>query len=339
MKKIKLGVVYGGTSTEHEVSIKSATSVIENLDKEKYEIFDIYIDKQGNWFYNKKEPIENICKFLKKLDVVFPVLHGIGGEDGTIQGLFEMLGIPYVGVGVLGSANGMDKVYSKIIFEKAKILQAKYIYIKKIENEYIYITEDFEEEKVTLEEVAKKALKEIKFPMFIKPSNSGSSVGIKKVHNLEELKEAIQYAAKFDKKILIEENIIGREIECAVLGNKEPKASCVGEILPADEFYSYDAKYNNVESKTKIPATISEDMQNKVKKLAIKAYKSLDCKGLARVDFFVNEETKKIYINEINTMPGFTQISMYSKLWEYSGLKYSKLLDELINLALEEVKK
>lgn len=336
MNKLKLGIIYGGISTEHEVSIKSAKSVIENLNKEKYEVFDVYIDKQGNWFNNRKEPIENICKFLKKLDVVFPVLHGIGGEDGTIQGLFEMLGIPYVGVGVLGSANGMDKVYSKIIFERAKIPQAQYVYIKKTENEYIYIKEDFEERKGTVEEVAQKVSQKIKFPMFVKPSNSGSSVGILKAHDLEELKEAIQYASEFDKKILVEENIFGREIECAVLGNSEPKASCIGEIFAADEFYSYDAKYNNAESKTKIPVDISEELENEVRRLAVKAYKSLDCKGLSRVDFFVNEETKKVYINEINTMPGFTQISMYPKLWEHSGLKYSDLLDELIKLALEK---
>lgn len=336
MNKLNLGIIYGGISTEHEVSIKSATSVIENLNKEKYEIFDIYIDKKGNWFKNnQKENIENVCEFLKKLDVVFPVLHGVGGEDGTIQGLFEMLQIPYVGVGVLAAANGMDKVYSKIIFEKAKIPQAKYIYIQKIGNNYVYIKDDFEEEKCTIEEVTNKVLKKLEFPMFVKPSNSGSSVGIRKAHNIKELKEAIKYAAEFDRKILIEENIIGREIECAVLGNNEPKASCIGEILAADEFYSYDAKYNNIESKTKIPVDIDRKLENKIRKLAVKAYKSLDCKGLARVDFFVNEETKKIYINEINTMPGFTQISMYPKLWEYSGVNYSDLLDKLIEFALE----
>ena len=171
--------------------------------------------------------------------------------------------------------------------------------------------------------------------MFVKPSNSGSSVGIRKVHDLAELQEAIKYAAEFDKKILVEENIEGREIECAVLGNNEPKASCIGEIKAADDFYSYDAKYNNTESKTEIPKDISKQLQEKVRMLAIKAYKALDCKGLSRVDFFVNTETEKIYINEINTMPGFTKISMYPKLWEYSGLPYSDLLDELIKLALE----
>ena len=335
MSKIKLGVVYGGISTEHEVSIKSAKSVIENLNKDKYEIFEIYIEKNGNWFNSKKEPLENISQFLKNLDVVFPVLHGIGGEDGSIQGFLEMLGVLYVGAGILSSANGMDKVYSKIIFEKAKIPQAKYVYIKNSGDNYTYVSDDFEEKTGTIKEISEIVTQKIKFPMFVKPSNSGSSVGIRKVHDLAELQEAIKYAAEFDKKILVEENIEGREIECAVLGNNEPKASCIGEIKAADDFYSYDAKYNNTESKTEIPKDIPKQLQEKVRALAIKAYKALDCKGLSRVDFFINTETEKIYINEINTMPGFTKISMYPKLWEYSGLPYSDLLDELIKLALE----
>lgn len=335
MSKIKLGVVYGGISTEHEVSIKSAKSVIENLNKDKYEIFEIYIEKNGNWFNSKKEPLENISQFLKNLDVVFPVLHGIGGEDGSIQGFLEMLGVPYVGAGILSSANGMDKVYSKIIFEKAKIPQAKYVYIKNSGDNYTYVSDDFEEKTGIIKEISEIVTQKIKFPMFVKPSNSGSSVGIRKVHDLAELQEAIKYAAEFDKKILVEENIEGREIECAVLGNNEPKASCIGEIKAADDFYSYDAKYNNTESKTEIPKDIPKQLQEKVRALAIKAYKALDCKGLSRVDFFINTETEKIYINEINTMPGFTKISMYPKLWEYSGLPYSDLLDELIKLALE----
>ena len=335
MSKIKLGVVYGGISTEHEVSIKSAKSVIEHLNKDKYEIFEIYIEKNGNWFNSKKEPLENISQFLKNLDVVFPVLHGIGGEDGSIQGFLEMLGVPYVGAGILSSANGMDKVYSKIIFEKAKIPQAKYVYIKNSGDNYTYVSDDFEEKTGTIKEISEIVTQKIKFPMFVKPSNSGSSVGIRKVHDLAELQEAIKYAAEFDKKILVEENIEGREIECAVLGNNEPKASCIGEIKAADDFYSYDAKYNNTESKTEIPKDIPKQLQEKVRALAIKAYKALDCKGLSRVDFFINTETGKIYINEINTMPGFTKISMYPKLWEYSGLPYSDLLDELIKLALE----
>lgn len=333
---IKLGIIYGGMSTEHEVSVTSARSVISNLNKNKYEISEIFITKEGKWENNQGKQIENIFTYLKNFDVVFPVLHGLYGEDGTIQGLLEMLKVPYVGVGVLGSAVGMDKVYAKIVFEKAKILQAKYVYVKKQQDEYVYISEDFEEVKLPLKDICKKINEKIEFPMFVKPSNSGSSVGINKAHNIEELEEYIQYAGKFDTKILIEENINGREIECAVLGNTLPKASCIGEILPADEFYSYDAKYKNAESKTQIPANISKELSEKIRKIAIKAYKALDCKGLSRVDFFIEKETEKIYINEINTMPGFTKISMYPKLWEHSGIKYSELLDKLINLALEK---
>lgn len=334
---IKLGIVYGGMSSEHEVSIESAKSVIDNLDKERYEIYEIFINKNGEWLNKAKEKIQDIFTYLKNLDVVFPVLHGMYGEDGTIQGLFEMLKVPYVGAGVLASANGMDKVYSKIIFEKAKIMQAPYIYIKYNKNDkYTYFTENFEEMEQDVEQIAEMVTKKIEFPMFIKPSNSGSSVGIKKAHNFEELVEAIKYATKYDKKVLIEKGINGREIECAVLGNDKPKASAIGEILPADEFYSYEAKYQNSESKTQIPKDISKEKEDEIKNIAIKAYKALDCKGLSRVDFFVEKDTEKVYINEINTMPGFTKISMYPKLWEYSGLKYSDLLDRLIELAMEE---
>lgn len=333
---IKLGIIYGGMSTEHEVSVTSAKSVIKNLNKEKYEINEIYITKEGEWQNKEGQQIENIFKTLKNFDVVFPVLHGLYGEDGTIQGLLEMLKVPYVGVGVLGSSVGMDKVYTKIIFDKAKIPQAKYVYIKKKKEGYTYVQEDFEDLDLPLKEICIKINKKIEFPMFVKPSNSGSSVGINKAHNIEELEEYIKYAGKFDTKILVEENIDAQELECAVLGNENPKASCTGEILPADEFYSYDAKYKNSESKTQIPANISKETENEIRRLAIKAYKSLDCKGLSRVDFFVEKKTGKIYINEINTMPGFTSISMYPKLWEHSGLKYSELLDQLINLALEK---
>ena len=333
---IKLGIIYGGMSTEHEVSITSAKSVISNLNKEKYEIQEIYITKEGNWLNKEGILIENIFTYLKSFDVIFPVLHGLYGEDGTIQGLLEILKVPYVGVGVLGSAVGMDKVYTKIVFEKAKIPQARYAYVRKKQDGYVYILENFEEIELPLKEICKKINEKIDFPMFVKPSNSGSSVGINKAHNIEELEKYIEYASDFDTKVLVEENINGREIECAVLGNENPEASCIGEVLSADEFYSYDAKYNNAESKTQIPAEISEEISNKVRDLAIKAYKSLDCKGLSRVDFFVEKETEKIYINEINTMPGFTSISMYPKLWQNSGLKYGELLDELIRLALEK---
>lgn len=347
MEKIKLGVIFGGTSTEHEVSIVSGTSVIKNLNKEKYEIYPIYINKNGEWFkytYQNqvfqvgdeiigKERIENIFEYLKKLDKVFPVLHGLGGEDGTIQGLLELLKIPYVGTRVLGSSICMDKAYTKIIFEKAEIPQAEYVYIRKNEDDYIFIEKDFTEEKCDIYELIQKITEKIEFPMFIKPSNSGSSVGINRANNALELAKAIEYASNYDNKILIEEKINGREIECAVLGNEEVEASCLGEILAAEEFYTFSAKYQNQESKTVMPADLPENLSNEVRNLAKKAYKAADCKGLSRVDFFVDDKNNKIYINEINTMPGFTQISMYPKLWEKSGMKYTELLDKLISLA------
>lgn len=347
MEKIKLGVIFGGTSTEHEVSIVSGTSVIKNLNKEKYEIYPIYINKNGEWFkytYQNqefkvgdeiigKERIENIFEYLKKLDKVFPVLHGLGGEDGTIQGLLELLKIPYVGTRVLGSSICMDKAYTKLIFEKAAIPQAEYVYIRKNEDDYIFIEKDFTEEKCDIYELIQKITEKIEFPMFIKPSNSGSSVGINRANNALELAKAIEYASNYDNKILIEEKINGREIECAVLGNEEVEASCLGEILAAEEFYTFSAKYQNQESKTVMPADLPENLSNEVRNLAKKAYKAADCKGLSRVDFFVDDKNNKIYINEINTMPGFTQISIYPKLWEKSGMKYTELLDKLISLA------
>lgn len=347
MEKIKLGVIFGGTSTEHEVSIVSGTSVIKNLNKEKYEIYPIYINKSGEWFkytYQNqefkvgdeiigKEKIENIFEYLKKLDKVFPVLHGLRGEDGTIQGLLELLKIPYVGTRVLGSSICMDKAYTKLIFEKAEIPQAEYVYIRKNEDDYIFIEKDFTEEKCDIYELIQKITEKIEFPMFIKPSNSGSSVGINRANNALELAKAIEYASNYDNKILIEEKINGREIECAVLGNEEVEASCLGEILAAEEFYTFSAKYQNQESKTVMPADLPENLSNEVRNLAKKAYKAADCKGLSRVDFFVDDKNNKIYINEINTIPGFTQISMYPKLWEKSGMKYTELLDKLISLA------
>lgn len=350
MSKKKLGVIFGGMSTENEVSVVSANSVLNNLDKEKYEIYPIYIDKDGEWWeykednnnrewgqeVEKKEKIENIIKYLKDLDVMFPVLHGLYGEDGTIQGLFELLKKPYVGCGVLASSVGMDKVYTKVVFEKAGLNQANYEYIRKFEDKYIYVDKQFNEKILGLEETVKEISKNLTFPMFIKPSNSGSSVGINKAKNEKELEEYLKYAAKFDNKVLIEEGIEGREVECAVLGNEEVVASCVGEIKPAEEFYSYDAKYKNEESKTEIPANIPEDISNEIKKQAIKAFKAIDGKGLSRVDFFVEKNTNKIYINEINTLPGFTSISMYPKLFEESGITYKELLNKLIELALEE---
>lgn len=327
---MKLAVIFGGVSTEHDVSVVSGTSVISKLDKEKYDILPIYIDKNGVWYkYTKNineieitkiggklqnlEKIDNIIEALKKQDVIFPVLHGLYGEDGTIQGLFEMIKIPYVGCKVLASSLAMDKVYAKIIIEKTGIKQTKSEYIRKFKNNYIYIDKNFNEKICKIDEICKIMETNLKYPMFVKPSNSGSSVGVNRADTKEELKRGIEYASKFDKKILIEQGIIGHEVECAVLGNEEIISSDVGEIKAADEFYSFDAKYKNQESKTLIPAEISKETRDKIRKMAEKAFKAIDGKGLSRVDFFVEDETNEIYLNEINTMPGFTRNKHVSK--------------------------
>ena len=350
MEKIKVGIIFGGMSTENEVSVVSAGSILGNIDRKKYEVFPIYINKDGKWYRYIEDgrkrvlgekveniiEIENIVEYLQKLDVVFPVLHGLYGEDGTIQGLFELLKIPYVGCKVLASSVGMDKVYTKIVFEKAGLNQTPYEYVRKYKENYIYVDKNFNESIMDIKEVAKNIVKDLEFPMFIKPSNSGSSVGVKKAENEKELIENIEYAASFDNKVLIEQGINGREIECAVLGNEEVIASCVGEIKAADEFYSYDAKYKNEESRTEIPAELPKEISDKIRKQAIKAFKAIDGKGLSRVDFFVEDKTNKIIINEINTMPGFTDISMYPKMFEKSGISYKELITRLIELALEK---
>ena len=346
--KLKLGLIFGGMSTENEVSVMSANSILKNLDKTKYDVFPIYISKNGEWYqYNNLEnieisedmchmkKIENITEYLQKLDVLFPVLHGAYGEDGSIQGLFEMLKKPYVGCGVLASTIGMEIVYSKIIFDREYICLAQYIYLKKYKDKYKYIDKEFKRKILTLDESIDLVDKELGFPVFTKPSNSGSSVGVNKAENKEELKKYIQYAGEFDKKILVEKEIRGKEVECAVLGNDDVIASCVGEIKPADKFYSYRAKYQNKDSQITIPANLDEEVSNKIKKLAVKAFEAIDGKGLSRVDFFVEDKTNQIYINEINTLPGFTSISMYPKLFEAEGIQYNELLDKLIDLAQE----
>ena len=334
MKKIKLGIIYGGLSTEHEVSINSAKSIIDNIDKDKYEIYKIYIDKKGNW-YKEDNKIDNVFDYLRNLDVIFPVLHGLYGEDGTIEGLFELLGVPYVGCNVLSSSICMDKIYTKMILDKIGIDTAKYIYVKKVKDKYIYINNTFEEKELSLEEISLLVEDSLSFPVFVKPSRSGSSIGINKAHNKEELIKYTKYASGFDSKILIEENIIGRELECAILGNALVEASPIGEILPKGEFYSYNAKYID-DSETLIPNDIDKIVYDKIRSIAVKAYKALDCRGLSRVDFFLEKDTNRIILNEINTMPGFTTISMYPKLWESIGISYKELLDKLINLALEK---
>ena len=328
---IKIAVIYGGMSTEHDVSIVSAKNVIDNLNIGKYDITRIEIAPNGEWLSNGKK-IKNVVETLKKMDVVFPVLHGLYGEDGTIQGMLELLKVPYVGCKVLASSVCMDKVYTKYIMKNAKINQAEYIYIK---NESTYVDDELEEIELQNDEIIKLVEKKLKFPVFVKPSNSGSSVGVTKANNGPELIKSIQIASQYDRKILIERAVSGKEVECAVLGNDKVKASSVGEIKSAEDFYTYDAKYKNSESKTIIPADLPKDLIDEIRRTAIKAFKAVDGSGLARVDFFIEDESNKVYLNEINTMPGFTDISMYPKLWEHEGLKYSELIDELIKLALE----
>ncbi len=353
MSKTKVAVIFGGISTEHDVSVVSGTSVIEKLNKDQYEIYPTYIHTDGEWYVYTKpveeikvitigtkleelKPVDNIIEYLKQVDIAFPVLHGLGGEDGSIQGLFKMLNLPYVGCGILASSVGMDKVYAKIIFEKAGIPQTKHVYLKVNNNEYTYVEPNFDEKKMGLSNIVEKIDATLCYPMFVKPSNSGSSVGVKKAMNQKELEEAIQYAAKFDTKILVEQGILGREVECAVLGNDEVISSPVGEVLSAEDFYSFDAKYTNQESKTVIPADIDKEISNEIRDLAIKAFKAIDGKGLSRVDFFVENKTNKIYVNEINTLPGFTTISMYPKLFEQIGITYPELLDRLIQLEMKK---
>lgn len=348
----KIAVIFGGKSTEHDVSVLSASSVISNLDKEKYEIYPIYIDKSGEFYkFNKKIKdikilkndveitdlikIDNIIEYLKDKDVIFPVLHGMYGEDGSIQGLFELIGKKYVGCHTLASSLCMDKVYTKIVLGASNINQAKSMYIKKYNDKYMYIGDNFNIEILDNNTIDKVVSDYLKYPVFIKPSNSGSSVGVNKANNISELIKYLDEAFLYDSKVLIEEAIIGREVECAVLGNENPVASTIGEVLSSDEFYSYNAKYMNKESKTVIPANLDEDIINKIRKIAIKAYMACDCKGLSRVDFFIEKDSNRIILNEINTLPGFTEISMYPKLMQNYGFSYQKLLDKLIDLALE----
>lgn len=347
MDKMNVCVIMGGRSSEHEVSLVSGTSVIEHLDKEKYNIFPIYIDKEGIWYKYIKpineiktinvgeklqeiEKLENVVETLKQMDIVFPVLHGLYGEDGTVQGFLELLNVKYVGCKVLASSVSMDKVYTKALLEIAEIPQAKYIYLKQKNDKYFYINNKFDEQEINEEEICNLVEERLGYPVFVKPSNSGSSVGINKSKNREELIQHINCAAQFDNKILIEEKVDGREIECAVLGVDEIEASGIGEIISGEEFYSFDAKYKDKGSKTVFPTDIETEKVETIRNLAIKVFKVVDGNGLARVDFFIRKSDGKILVNEINTMPGFTTISMYPKLWDKSGISYSRLLDILI---------
>jgi len=384
MEKLRVGILFGGRSGEHEVSLLSAASVLNAIDKEKYDVVPIGITKEGRWltaehaenllagklqieprnlragdpdmtepaavlhrgeaavfppepvhrdkglvpFQTDASPLRRASDRAINVDVIFPVLHGTFGEDGTIQGLLELADIPYVGAGVLGSAAGMDKDIMKSLFMAAGIPIVKHVSI---------LRSAWENDPKKIEKLVSSKLK---YPVFVKPANLGSSVGISKAHDRKELGSAIEEAARFDRKIVIEEGVGGkkqkaREIECSVLGNDQAEASIPGEIVPIKEFYDYNAKYLEEGSKLIIPAKLTKAQTRKVQEMAMQAFKAVDCSGLARVDFLMDPKNGKIYLNEINTMPGFTSISMYPKLWAASGLEYSDLIDRLIQLAIE----
>jgi D-alanine-D-alanine ligase len=383
MEKLRIGILFGGRSGEHEVSLLSAASVLNAIDKDKYDVVPIGITKDGRWLTAEHAenlltgklvleprnlragdpdntasaavlargeavvvppepvhrqsglvPFQTDAALMRRasdrainVDVIFPVLHGTFGEDGTIQGLLELADIPYVGAGVLGSAAGMDKDIMKSLFIAAGIPIVKHVTI---------LRSAWENDPKKVE----KQVGKLKYPVFVKPANLGSSVGISKAHNKKELGPAIEEAAKFDRKIVIEQGVGGtkekaREIECSVLGNDDPVASVPGEIVPGKEFYDYTAKYVDEGSQLIIPAKLTKSETKKVQALAVAAFNAVDCSGLARVDFLMDPKTRKIYLNEINTMPGFTSISMYPKLWAATGLPYSDLIDKLIQLGIE----
>ncbi len=380
MKKLRVGILFGGRSGEHEISLLSAASVLQALDKDKYEVVPIGITKEGRWVSQahaerllkgeqlsqdgarhlragdpaatpgaavlaKGESVivppvpssDSLVPFERErqgteqginVDVIFPVLHGTFGEDGTIQGLLELADIPYVGAGVLGSSAGMDKDIMKSLFAAAGLPIVKHV---------TFLRSQWEKDP---KQVVRKIEKKLKYPLFVKPANLGSSVGISKAHNRKELAPAIETAAAYDRKIVIEQGVGGkkskaRELECSVLGNDEPRASIAGEIVPSAEFYDYSAKYLEEGSQLLIPAKITRKQMKHLQEMAIAAFQAVDCSGLARVDFLMDPKSGKIYLNEINTMPGFTSISMYPKLWAASGIEYPELIDRLVQLGLE----
>jgi D-alanine-D-alanine ligase len=367
-KKLRVGILFGGRSGEHEVSILSAASILNAIDRTKYEVIPIGITKQGQWLTSSEahrllagdaKPAPILLKTPKaksvqlaastdvaqqngplaqSLDVIFPVLHGTFGEDGTIQGLFELADIAYVGSGVLGSATGMDKSAMKQLFAAAGLPQTPHVNLLR------------SEWKADPKRCTKLIEKNLTYPVFVKPANLGSSVGISKVHGRSELAPAMDLAASYDRKLIIEQGVGGpgakpRELEVSVLGNDSPVASVVGEIIPGSEFYDYNAKYHSNTSVPIIPAQLSKSESKQIRKMALAAFRACDCAGLARVDFLMEPAVKakknkkaksaRIYLNEINTMPGFTSISMYPKLWEATGVPYKQLIDRLITLAVE----
>ena len=351
-QKIRVGILFGGRSGEHDVSLQSAASVIKALDPAKYEIVPIGITREGQWRVGSGavQPLPQVLEIgdpvapsvdpsgpkllplgrsapapnsRPEVDVVFPVLHGTFGEDGTVQGLLELADIPYVGAGVLASAAGMDKDVMKRLFRDAGLPVVPWELVRRA---------DWEKNPAA---ARKRIETKLRYPLFVKPVNLGSSVGISKVHSRRELPAAMDLAAQYDRKILVENGIDAREIECSVLGNDSPQASLPGEVISINEFYDYEAKYIKEGSDLIIPASLTAWQTKRVQEVAVRAFQAIDCAGMGRVDFLLDRKTGKVYLNEINTIPGFTSISMYPKMWEASGVPYSQLLDRLIALALE----
>ena len=311
--KPKVAIIYGGRSGEHEISVRSAKSILGAINREKYEVREIFITAEGKW---EPQPILPEPGANPDIDVAFPVLHGTFGEDGAIQGLLEMSDIPYVGSGVLGSAAAMDKEITKRLCQERGVPVVEWVTLWRSALD------------------ASKVERSFSYPVFVKPANLGSSVGISKARDGQELNAAMKLASSYDRKIIVERAIIGRELECAVIGNQDPAASMPCEILPSQEFYDYDDKYLLNATRFQLPAEIDPDMVERIQKLAIASFKAVGCEGMARVDFLLENDTGLLYLNEINTIPGFTSISMYPKMWGHSGIPYSELIDRLIDLAL-----
>jgi len=342
--KLRVGVIFGGRSGEHEVSIASAASIFKHLDRSRYDPVPIRIEKDGRWALTSKAPTAiSAAEVLKQsstealqtieptaavspsgIDVVFPVLHGTNGEDGTIQGLLELANVPYVGCGVLGSAAGMDKAVMKKLFTVAGLPVGPYV---------VALRHEWDRDPAGIRQ---RVRDELRYPVFVKPANLGSSVGISKAKADADFNAAMELALQFDRKVVIEAAVPNaREIECAVLGNDDPEASLPGEVIPSREFYDYEAKYIDDNSKTIIPAPLGDAETAEIRRLSIEAFKAVECSGMARVDFLLSRDTGGLFVNEVNTIPGFTTISMYPKMWEATGLPYPALLDRLIQLALE----
>lgn len=335
MSKIKLGLIYGGMSTEHEVSISSYESIIKNIHKDKYDITSFYISKDGTWFTDGKRT-KDVFNSLKEMDCVFPILHGKNGEDGNIAGMLEIIGVSYVGCKTLSSAICMDKVITKKLLEKANISVAKYMFIKKLNDNFYWVQDNYDYVLLDKEILDLSVSTILNYPVVVKPSRSGSSVGVSVANDYLELENAINEASIYDEKILIEEFIDGKELEVAVLGNNDLIVSNIGNIIPDEIVYSYNSKYKG-NSKTVVLNTIEENLESKIKNIVLTTYKVLDCSGLARVDLFLigNE----VLVNEVNTMPGFTSISMYPKLMESINISYTDLIDRLISLSMNDKKR